>query len=596
MFQETPVATAAPVRRVNAASPPRLSFVYALLLSLPALLLGYLMYTYAVDVPFGDQWDGIGPLFEKMRAGTLGFGDFFAFHNEHRIFFPRLLIFPLAKLTHWNVRAEVGLIWVLACLCAVNIWRVATVTGFRGERSRTWLLFGAYVLLFTPMQWENVLWGFQVGFFFPLVTMTAMPWAACAVRRPANFFVTAVLCLMTTFSIASGFTSWLLAAPLLMYCGNQQKSPRESIARVIWLTTAAVSVGIYFYGYVGPDHHPNQLEALQQPVLLSQFILAYLGNPFCYGTALNTHAMAQIAGSVLLLLLIAVAIYLWRCRRDRSLIANALPWLSIAGITLFNAVLTMFGRMGYGVRGALQSRYVSFAVMLPIALLFLGALIERHWREKRPRSAKLLRTGYAVGIALFTTLFLFSTFGTLRNWPSFQHDRFTAKAVLALRDIVNEPTAIARYVHWNVPRARELAETVESVGYLRPTRLHSAHLREIARPTSGLTVGEVNAAIQTPDGGGITVGWAILPTRERAADSVLLAYETVAGDPIIFARVNVRTIRGDIEAKFDDSSYRRSGWEFTWGPNDVPKDAIRITAWAFDAEDVSAYEIGVIRP
>jgi len=28
----------------------------------------------------------------------------------------------------------------------------------------------------------------------------------------------------------------------------------------------------------------------------------------------------------------------------------------------------------------------------------------------------------------------------------------------------------------------------------------------------------------------------------------------------------------------------------------VPKDAIRITAWAFDAEDVSAYEIGAIRP
>src|SRR3954469_13534677 len=30
MFQETPVATDAPVRPVNAASPPRLSFVYAL--------------------------------------------------------------------------------------------------------------------------------------------------------------------------------------------------------------------------------------------------------------------------------------------------------------------------------------------------------------------------------------------------------------------------------------------------------------------------------------------------------------------------------------------------------------------------------------
>src|ERR1041384_6398064 len=121
------------------------------LLALPAIWLGYLMFKYAVDVPFGDQWDGIAPLFAKMRSGTLGFSDFFAFHNEHRIFFPRLLIFSLAKLTNWNVRAEVALIWVLACLCALNVWRLARATGFGSAPSRWSLLLFANALLFTPM-------------------------------------------------------------------------------------------------------------------------------------------------------------------------------------------------------------------------------------------------------------------------------------------------------------------------------------------------------------------------------------------------------------------------------------------------------------
>src|SRR5882724_12820993 len=56
----------------------------------PPLLIGLLIFRNGVDTPFGDEWDGTAPLFEKMAAGTLGFADFFAQHNQHRILFPRL--------------------------------------------------------------------------------------------------------------------------------------------------------------------------------------------------------------------------------------------------------------------------------------------------------------------------------------------------------------------------------------------------------------------------------------------------------------------------------------------------------------------------
>ena len=107
---------------------PWLSF---LVLALPALWLGWLIYSYGVDMPWGDEWDRTRLLLEKMQAGTLRLADFFAFHNEHRIFFPSLLTFALAKLTHWNVRAELFVIWILACVCSLNLWRVACVTGWR---------------------------------------------------------------------------------------------------------------------------------------------------------------------------------------------------------------------------------------------------------------------------------------------------------------------------------------------------------------------------------------------------------------------------------------------------------------------------------
>src|SRR5437016_13840029 len=92
-----------------------------LLIAAPPLLIGFLILRDGVDVPFWDEWDGTAPLFEKMAAGTLGFADFFAQHNEHRILFPRLIFFGLGRLTHWNVRAELFVIWFLALVCLFNI-------------------------------------------------------------------------------------------------------------------------------------------------------------------------------------------------------------------------------------------------------------------------------------------------------------------------------------------------------------------------------------------------------------------------------------------------------------------------------------------
>jgi hypothetical protein len=88
-----------------------------LLIAGPPLLIGFLIFRDGVDLPYLDQWDGTAPLFEKMAAGTLGFADFFVQHNEHRILFPRLMFFGLGRLTHWNVRAELFVIWFLALLC-----------------------------------------------------------------------------------------------------------------------------------------------------------------------------------------------------------------------------------------------------------------------------------------------------------------------------------------------------------------------------------------------------------------------------------------------------------------------------------------------
>jgi hypothetical protein len=565
-----------------------------LVLATPAFWLGWLIFQYGVDTPWGDQWDATRLLFEKMEAGTLGFADFFAFHNEHRIFFPQLLSFAIARLTHWNIRAELLVIWLLACAVALNIWRIARSTSWRNSRDPYWLLLGANILIFSPLQWENMLWGFQIVFLLPLATVTASLWTACSFRRPFNFVVTAALCLISTFSIASGFTSWLLATPLLLM-GRANRSARgEKMWLIAWTTLAIASLCIYFDGFKHPPDHPNPILAFQHPILASQFFLAYVGNPFCSGTAFDRAVIAQLAGAALLVPLFAALAYLYRSRHDRVLVANTLPWISLIGFTLANALLTTAGRFGFGMRGAMQSRYVSFAILLPVGLLFFLALIFQHWHARRPAIKRLSQVSavFASLITALALLLLGATIQSLQFWRLFHHDRLTGKAALLFINVIDEPEALVRYIHWSHWTLKDWANNLDRIGYMHPRLVRSPSVREIIGHSSEGDTGEFNKFVRSSTGQLAASGWAILPSGHRVADSVLLTYDNAGGEPIIFARADVIEERSDVSEKLHDNEYCRCGWMKSWKPAELPEGTRRISAWAFDAEKCRAYAIG----
>lgn len=569
---------------------PAFAFI---VLALPALWVGWLVYRYGVDTPWGDEWDSTRLLVEKMRAGTLGLGDFFAFHNEHRIFFPRVLTFALALFTHWNVRAELLMIWILACVCSLNLWRVAQVTGWRNSRNRHWLLLGTNVLLFSPMQWENLLWGFQIGFFLPLATMNACLWVAPSLRRPLDFLVTMFLCLISTFSIASGFASWFLTAPLLLLWNGKPRARDEKTWWLTWVAVGIVSVGCYFHGFARPAAHPDPTAAIEHPLRAIQFILAYLGTPFS-GAAPNASSIALGASSALLILFAACLLYLWCWRRDRPLLAHSLPWVSLAGWALVNAFLTMLGRLGFGSVAATLPRYVSFAIMLPIGLLFLAPLIFRHWREHSDTGANQARIGWGLAI-LATALFLLVVSGTIKSlesWSRFQHSRLTGKALLLLINVVDEPQALVRCVHWDSPALKGWTNTLDRLGYLRPALVRSRHIREIADGSEPGATGEFEAIRKSPDGALTASGWAVLPDSHRTADAVLLTYDDPDGDPIIFALTEVKSKRADVSERLNDQAYFRSGWVKPLTPGQIPANSHLIRAWSFDAENCRAFQVG----
>ena len=561
-----------------------------LLIAAPPLLIGLLIFRDGVDIPFLDEWDGTTPLFEKMAAGTLGFADFFAQHNEHRILFPRLIFFGLGRLTHWNIRAELAVIWFLALVSLFNIWQLTRHSG-RKDAS-FWLLFSASVLLFSPLSFENFLWGFQIGFLLPLACITACIWVAAYVRHPFNFVFAIMLCTICTFSIASGLSSWLVATPLLALAQARSISSRKWWA--IWICAFLVEVLAYFYGYEKPVHHPPLWWSLRRPILAGEYVLVFLGGPFTYGTSLPPLSLGVGMGGLLVLILLICAVYIWSRRDDRVLLTDALPWLMLAMVAVSTATLTMIGRSEFGPTQARTSRYVTYAVMLPIALLALAPVVRSHWARSFSARGQLMTTAISVLMLIPFILMAGPVFlAGLPVWPVIRQTRLYAKALVSFVNVVPEREELARRVFPYDGRVQTFANALNRIGYLRPPLLQSNLVRNVADSASSGSsrFGEFQTSEGKP--GQVELGGqALLPDKGGPADAVLITYDDADGEPVICAIASIGSPReGRLRVAWDSSALP-SRWRRILPIDRLPEEQhCLLKAWSYDAVACRAYRL-----
>src|SRR5262249_22016575 len=151
--------------------------------------------------------------------------------------------------------------------------------------------------------------GFQVGFLLPLACVTACIWVASRIRHPLNFVFAIALCTACTFSIASGFSSWLLITPLLLMRQRQSTSGRKWW--IIWAGAFLFEALAYSYGYEKPANHPSLWWPVTHPGAAGAYVLVFLGSPFAYGMDLSPQTVGLWMGGLLVLILLACAFYIW---------------------------------------------------------------------------------------------------------------------------------------------------------------------------------------------------------------------------------------------------------------------------------------------
>jgi hypothetical protein len=409
---------------------------------LPVGWVAFLVGKSSVNVPFSDEWELI-PLLQKQAAGTLRFTDIWAQHNEHRSFFPELIMLRMARFTHWNIRAEVLLDVILAAITlAVLLFLLKRTVGPIGQGPYAVAAVLFAWMMFSPRQWENWLWGWQIAWY--LSNLGAVAAAGLLSEWPDRWpswlgvACAATAATVASFSLAVGLCAW--ASLLVIFA--LRKHVRQGLP--VWILFAVATFALYLHNYrltVGGFGY-----ALKHPVAYVAYFLAYLGAPVA-----GRELVSIVAGTLICVTLFASSAYL--ARRHLDILRRSAAWVALALYGMLGAAITDLGRLNVGVSQSQNSRYTTLSMLVALSAVALGFIAARSYeRAKQPAPALTMAVRAFVLVAATAVVFLSYNLSLWRL--GYQHDLLTAGDVcLRTAQGPSDPCLMTLYpnpvIEWN---------------------------------------------------------------------------------------------------------------------------------------------------
>lgn len=560
------------------------------------LIIGCIGY-YGVNVPFADDWD-FTPLVTKAARHKLPVKELSKQHNEHRMFVPKLIVASNAWNSHWDLRAQMLLSVLLCAVTTYSLALLARRTLSISASAEYGLTFALSVLLFSPVQYENWLWGFQFAFFIPPLCL-AGSWVILIsnLRLGSKFALSAPLAAIGTFSFPTGAFAWLLTFPLFLITGGQMA--RKKTIRWIgyWLVAAAGCMALYLFDYREPAHTTRILSGFH-PFAYAEYAMVFLGGNMFRSLAKDYNALPFVLGLFLTSLYLLLLRYLLKGSSPPELRLQSAPWAALGAFALASAGLCALGRRPYfTAQQALESRYTSFSLILIVSLLGLLALAYRHLRGTfLERAAKtlpwiagaviaILAAGYTVSVP-----FSFEQMGYIRSY------RLDGKAALQYSRVLRDPEVaeaiMAATLYPDIGILRRFSEMLDAADLVWPAVVKDPRMHDDTPDAGGeKRVGGRFDSIIAVDNQYVSSGWAILPERHKRADGIVLAFLDSDGHWIALTMAAEREDRSDRETLVGDRSLKNIGWRARFPAAILPPEARELSAWAIDARTGKSYKL-----
>jgi hypothetical protein len=553
------------------------------------------MCTHWVAVPFWDEWDTPGAQLAAYYRGTLHFAQLFSQHNEHRLFFPRLVWLPMAILAGWDVRHEMLLTFCFICAGSIGLYKLLAFSQ-EPPTGRAFVFGLMNLLLFSPRQYETLLVGAQGQTFVPTFALVfALLMNLSRSSLPRKTIANALLALVATYSFGNGMLVWLLAFPIETRSGDHLPVPRPG-ARIYWRATyliiAAMSVASYFISYRHPPLSPPVVSPIIEWSAFVRFVLVWTGSLF------NVSAPA-ICGAVILLLFAGLTTTAVRQMRRTGRWQPFYPWLVLAGYTIISAGMAAAARLGFASSMAGDSRYTAFSAFFYIALLGLGFSVYAQTKTDGPSTTRFVFRAAGVATLLLVLAFWLVTFKIERKLLRRDHEtRKHTQLVVRWSEAIPQNPEMAFSSPYPAQETIDTIRTIAASDALRP-RLVSHDLANAVRERPDAINASAGALEEaTLDGSGhlFCKGWAKVPDQDRPADCVVIGFDAADGRWQPFCVTETGEKRKDVAQPAGVAALERAGFSRTVDAKSLPQSGATIRAWAIDLQNQRAFPMaGAIR-
>ncbi|MEG4106569.1 hypothetical protein [Microcoleus sp. S13_C5] len=591
---------------------------------IPVVLLIGFVANFSVNVPVDDEWR-LASLFEKIAAGNVTFNDFWALHSNHRILFPKIIIAVLAFASRWNINYQLCLSIGLAAITFIAMYKLSSMQ-VKNVADDLWHLANILtcILVFSLVQHENWLWGFQLAWFFVNLCFVTAVYALVSPHKLVpniRISIAAVFCFVASFSLAQGLLSWLAAMPAVVALeGNTAQNRKRAIA---WMLLFVATCAVYSIDY-HPSRKASIISLLNKPLVVIDYFLSLLGSPIVRSPGISAFVGVVIFASFVFFVVhfgkkivsssrascvsahsekqfhvpgIAPSLPMTD-RNDISENYEALPWLSIGIFSVLSALFITAGRAEFGAIHALESsRYTTNSILLLIAVVQLGQLFVRgNYQEKKATLKHNYKLIYRVVAGLLIATIILNSQQAIAQSRSALLYKQGAQDCLQLINYLepsyffdNSPESCLRVLSKKTWLVREGAAIIDKIGWIKfaknvefisNTEKVYGYLDKPQTSEKSVTV-KKNAAVKA-------AGWAVLPEKLPQPNIVLLS---VGDKKSFFANAYVNLDSPDIAKSFKSELYNNARWAVDLSDNNLPIAQTEIKAWVYNPVDNQFVEL-----
>ncbi|MEG4065909.1 hypothetical protein QUA42_00915 [Microcoleus sp. Pol11C2] len=585
---------------------------------IPVLLLIGFVANFSVNVPVDDEWR-LASLFQKIAAGNVTFNDFWGLHSNHRILFPKIIIAVLAFASRWNINYQLCVSIGLAAITFIAMYKLSSMQ-VKKLADDLWHLANILtcILLFSLVQHENWLWGFQLAWFFVNLCLVAAVYVLVSNHKllpNIRISIAAVFCFIASFSLAQGLLSWLASIPAVAALeGNAAQKRKRAIA---WMLLFVATCAVYSIDY-HPSRKASIISLLNKPLVVIDYFLSLLGSPIVRSPGISAFVGLVILGNFIFFVVYfgkkivsssiassvidhseklpqVPAIASSLAMTDRNDIAEnyeALPWLSIGLFSVLSALFITAGRAEFGAIQALgSSRYTTNSILLLIALVQLGQLFVRgNYQQTHARLKGKYKFIYRVVAGLLIVTIIVNSQQALAQTRSALLYKQGAQDCLQLINYLepsyffnNSPESCLRVLSKKTWLVREGAAIIDKIGWIKlaknvefisNTEKVYGYLDKPKTNDKSLTVKQ-NDAVKA-------AGWAVWPEKLLQPNIVLLS---VGDTQSFFANAYVNLDSPDIAESLKSELYNNARWAVDLSGNDLPIAQTEIKAWVYNPVD-----------